>query len=104
MHAAGPNPLSIQSGKKEYPFKLTLLKAAVDSVWLAAVAAGGDDITDATFDIQGVFQAQGGRPLTSISVTGCQISEANFKIGREQKSMSVDLPGLAMGILVSGGD
>jgi len=100
LHAAHVNPLSIQSGNKQYPFKITLLLEAVRSIWAAAVAAGGDDITDVAFDVAGVFRAQGARTMSTISVTGCEISEAMFKMAQNDKKMQVDLPGLAMAIAV----
>jgi hypothetical protein len=98
LHAAGQEPISIQRGNKEYPFKLTLLKGAVDNMWDAAVQAGGDDVTDIVFDITGSFRAYGARTLSRYSATGCVISESMFKLAQNDTSMKVELPGLAMGL------
>jgi hypothetical protein len=99
LYAAHNEPLSIQSGNKSYPFTVVVLKSAVDTIWDAAVVAGGDHVTDISFDIQGSFRAQGARALSTLNVVGCEVSEVMFKIAQNDKKIQVSMPGLAMGMV-----
>jgi hypothetical protein len=99
LYGAGSKPISIQSGNKAYPGKVTILKEHVDVMWLAAVAASnGGDITDVSFDIIGAFRAKGSRTLSRIACSGCEVSEAIFRIAQNAKNVQVELPFLALDI------
>jgi len=98
LYAAHDEPISIQSGNRSYTGKLTLLKGAADDMWDAAVAAGGRDTTDIVFNVQGSFQAAGSRSLSTLTCTGCEVSEQMFKLAQNDKSMKVDLPFVFLGL------
>jgi hypothetical protein len=102
-YGEGGNPHAIKSGNKRYPGKVTLLMTQVVAIWVAAIAAGGDDITDVTFDITGTFRAQGQRPLITMTCSQVRISEAMFRAAQAQKSIQVELPFLSMGCFVVAG-
>ncbi len=99
LYGAQNLPLSIQSGNKSFPVSLTILKGDADALWDAALAAGGDDITDVIVDISGSFKKKGARNLSTLQATGVQFSESMFKMGQNDKSMKVTLPGMAMSLV-----
>ena len=98
LYAGGNKPIGIQSGNKKPAGSVTLLGTALDIVNAAAVAAGGEDITDIEFDVAFTYKPVGTRPVVSDVVKGCQVS--GYKKGMQQgaKKMEVTLPFLCMDI------
>lgn len=92
LHAAGDMPISIQSGNREYEGEIKVLKGALDNMNTAAVAAGGDDALDVSFDIVLTYRAKGSRALQTDTLVNVEIKE--FEKGWEQgaKMMEVTLP------------
>jgi len=92
LHAAGDEPISIQSGNRTYEGQIKVLKSALDEMNSAAVAAGGSDILDMQFDIVITYKAQGVRPLQVDTLSGVEVKD--FEKGWEQgaKNMDVTLP------------
>ena len=92
LHAAGDEPISIQSGNRTYEGHIKVLKGAIDDMNLAAKAAGGDDILDMNFDIVITYKPKGTRPLQTDLLVGVEVKD--FEKGWEQgaKNMDVTLP------------
>lgn len=92
LHAAGDEPISIQSGNRTYEGQIKVLKGAIDDMNRAAIAAGGDDILDMQFDIIITYKPRGSRPLQTDTLIGVEVKE--FEKGWEQgaKNMDVQLP------------
>ena len=92
LHAAGDEPISIQSGNRTYDGSIKVLKGALDDINRAAIAAGGDDVLDIQFDIIITYKAQGTRLLQTDTLKGVEIT--NFEKGWEQgaKNMDITLP------------
>lgn len=98
LHAAGDEPISLQTGNRTYDGSFKVLKGALDDMNRAAVIAGGRDITDLSFDIIVNYIAKGNRAiqvdtLVSVKVTG-------FEKGWDQgaKQMEVELPIMFLGL------
>ena len=99
LHAAGDEPISIQSGNREYTGSLKVLKSALDALNLAAVAAGGRDCLDVTFDIVINYKAKGVRPLMQTIIKSVEITEYSAGMAQGATSMQIDLPFLAMAVV-----
>ena len=92
LHAAGDEPVSIQSGNRTCEGHIKVLKGALDNMNSAAIAAGGNDILDMKFDIVITYKPQGTRPLQTDVLEGVEVKD--FEKGWEQgaKNMDVTLP------------
>ena len=92
LHAAGNEPVSIQSGNRTYEGHIKVLKGALDNMNTAARAAGGTDILDMKFDITITYKPHGTRTLQIDTLTDVEIKD--FEKGWEQgaKSMDITLP------------
>jgi hypothetical protein len=101
LHAEGDDPIGIQSGNREPKGELTVLKKVVDAMNLAAVAAGGRDLTDADWDIVSRWKPVGTRPPVTYTLKGAQFE--SFDIGAMQgdTSVKVTLPFLFMELLTA---
>ncbi len=89
----GNNPYSIQSGNKTREGSMTLSKSAYDSLFDAAIAAGGEDITDLQFDITIKYRAKGkDRGLRIVNLVGCEITQFEEGMMQGDKEMKIDLP------------
>ena len=92
LHAAGDEPISIQSGNRTYEGQIKVLKGAIDDMNRAAQSAGGDDILDMQFDIVITYKPKGTRPLQTDVLVGVEVKD--FEKGWEQgaKNMDISLP------------
>jgi len=92
LHAAGNEPISIQRGNKAYEGELRLLKGAIDDINRAVLAAGAEDLLDASFILVMSYKAKGNRVLQKDTLTGLEFTE--YEKGMEQgaKFMEVTLP------------
>jgi hypothetical protein len=92
LHAAGDEPVSVQSGNRTYEGQIKVLKGALDDLNRAAQAAGGDDILDISFDIVITYKPKGARPLQTDVLAGVEVKD--FEKGWEQgaKHMDITLP------------
>ena len=92
LHAAGDEPVSIQSGNRSYEGHIRVLKGARDDLHRAAQAAGGDDILDMQFDIVVAYKARGARMLQTDTLVGVEVKD--FEVGWDQgaKNMDITLP------------
>ena len=92
LHAAGDEPVSIQSGNRMYEGHIRVLKGALDDLNRAAQAAGGDDILDMQFDIVVAYKARGARMLQTDTLVGVEVKD--FEVGWDQgaKNMDITLP------------
>jgi ribosomal protein S12 len=92
LHAAGDEPISIQSGNKKYTGSFKFLKGALDALQVAAKAAGAKDITGIRFTITVTYLPAGERVMMTDTLGGCKISK--WEKGWEQgaKYMDIDVP------------
>lgn len=92
LHAAGDEPISIQSGNRTYEGEIKVLKGALDDMNRAATAAGGEDILDVSFEIIVTYKARGARALQTDTLIGVEVKD--FEKGWEQgaANMEVTLP------------
>ena len=92
LHAAGDEPISIQSGNRTYEGQIKVLKGAIDDMNRAAISAGGDDILDMQFDIVITYKAKGTRALQTDTLVSVEVKD--FEKGWDQgaKNMDVTLP------------
>jgi hypothetical protein len=99
LHAAGDEPISIQSGNRTYEGQIKVLKGAIDDMNRAAIAAGGDDILDMQFDIVITYKPKGTRPLQTDTLVSVEVKD--FEKGWDQgaKNMDVTLPILFMKLI-----
>jgi hypothetical protein len=98
LYAAGSEPFSIQRGNKSYTGEIALLKGAVDALNKAAVAAGGDDLTDVSFTVGVVYKAKGTRVLQTDTLSGWEFTEYEKGMEQNAKKMEVTLPGLFLAL------
>ena len=92
LHAAGDEPISIQSGNREYEGELKVLKGALDDMNRAAIAAGGEDILDIAFDIVVTYKAKGSRILQVDTLVNVEIKDFEKGMDQGAKYMEVTLP------------
>ncbi len=99
LHAAGDEPISIQSGNRTYEGEIKVLKGAIDDMNRAAISAGGEDILDVQFDIVITYKPKGTRPLQTDTLVSVEVKD--FEKGWEQgaKNMDVTLPVLFMKLI-----
>ena len=92
LHAAGDEPISIQSGNRTYEGSIKVLKGAIDDMNRAAILAGGDDILDMQFDVVITYKAKGTRALQTDTLVSVEVKD--FEKGWDQgaKNMDVTLP------------
>ncbi len=89
LHAAGDEPISIQSGNRTYEGQIKVLKGALDDMNRASLAAGGDDILDLQFDIVITYKPKGARILQTDVLVGVEVKD--FEKGWEQGATSMDI-------------
>lgn len=99
LHAAGADPIDIQSGNKTYPGSLKVLKYELDQMNEAARGAGFADITEVPHEavvITCVYKKKLTDPIRTVTAAG--VSFSNIKAGMEQnaKKTEVSLPFLSM--------
>lgn len=101
LHAAGDEPISIQSGNRTYEGHIKVLKGAIDDMNRAAIAAGGSDILDMQFDIVVTYRPKGTRPLQTDTLVGVEVKD--FEKGWDQgaKNMDVTLPIVFLKLIAS---
>lgn len=89
LHAAGDEPISVQSGNRTYEGQIKVLKGAIDDMNRAAQAAGGTDVLDLQFDIVITYKGRGARALQTDTLVGVEIKD--FEKGWEQGSTAMDV-------------
>jgi len=99
LHAAGDEPISIQSGNRKYMGSITMLKGALDNLNTAAIAAGGRDATDLAFDMVVTYKAKGARALSTSSIIGAEISKFDIAWTQGDKSAKIELPFLFLSLI-----
>lgn len=99
LHAAGDEPISVQSGKRTYEGELTLLKGAVDDMNRAAVTAGGSDILDLQFDVVITYKAKGTRALQTDTLVGVEVTGFEKGWSQGETYMDVTLPIIFMKLI-----
>jgi hypothetical protein len=92
LHAAGDEPISIQSGNRTYKGTLTVLKSAVDSMNDAALAAAGTDLLDLVVDITVTYKKRGQRGLRTRQLVGCEITDFEEAMKQGDTMMEIALP------------
>jgi len=92
LHAAGDEPISIQSGNRTYEGQIKVLKGAIDDMNRAAIAAGGDDILDMQFDIIITYKPKGTRPLQTDTLMNVEVKDCEKGWEQGAKNMDVTLP------------
>lgn len=99
LHAAGNEPIDIQTGNKTYPGSLTLLKYEVDRMNEAARAAGFEDYTEVPHEavtITCVYRKQLTDKPSSVTCIGVAISALSASMQQNAKMTEVPLPFIAM--------
>lgn len=89
MYVSGNEPASVQRGNKGYSSTFTVKKGQLDAMNAAVVAAGGEDILDASFTVVVNFKAKGARAAKTHTLVGYEITE--FENGMEQGAKSADI-------------
>ncbi|MBK6819844.1 MAG: hypothetical protein IPG85_09780 [Bacteroidetes bacterium] len=93
LHAAGHNPVGIQSGNTTYEGELKALKNEVDAMIIAAKAAGYESIKDVpNLVIVAAYKPKGQRALRTDILTGVKISELPYGWDQGAKFMEISLP------------
>lgn len=99
LHAAGDNPIDIQSGNKTYPGSLKLLKFEVDKMNDAAIAAGYEDITEVPHEavvITCVFKKKATDQARTITASGVAFTSLKNELEQNAKMSEISLPFLSM--------
>lgn len=103
LHAAGNEPIDIQTGNKTYPGSLTLLKYEVDKMNDAALAAGYADITEVPHEaivITCVYRKAITDTPRTLTATGIAFTGLAFAMQQNAKMTDVPLPFIAMRTVV----
>lgn len=92
LYAGGNDPIDIQRGNKKYEGTLTILKGALEDANNSVIAQGGEDITDAAFQIVCNYKQKGNRLKKTYTMINVEFTE--FEIGMIQgdKFQEVNLP------------
>jgi hypothetical protein len=99
IFSEGDGPVSIQTGNREPTGTLTLRQSAVDTLNLAAVAAGGRDLTDLVVDLVVVYRLQGVRGLRRMILKGVEFTAFEYGMMQNDKDAQIALPFLYMDLL-----
>lgn len=92
LYGEGDNPFDINPGNKAFTGELIVFKSVIDTMNLAALAAGGDDLTDIPWVIGGAYKATATSPKTSITLPNVRFDEFEEGLENNNKSMEVTLP------------
>jgi hypothetical protein len=93
LHAAGSDPVGIQTGNTTYEGELKILKNDVDALNVAAVAAGYRSIKDVpNLVVTVVYKPKGNRLLKTDILSGVKISELPYGWDQGAKFMEITLP------------
>lgn len=93
LHAAGRDPVAIQSGNNTYEGSIKLLKNELDALNTAARALGYDDICDISgLVITAVYMPKGARLLRTDTLIGVKLGELSYGMDQGAKYMEHDIP------------
>ncbi|MBA3899736.1 MAG: hypothetical protein H0X62_05915 [Bacteroidetes bacterium] len=92
LHAGGSKAISIQGGNEALTGDFTVLKGALRDMNAAALAAGGEDITDVVWTVVSTFKAKGNRVLQTSTLIGLEFTEYEEGMTQGAKFMEVTLP------------
>ena len=92
LHAAGDEPISIQSGNIKYTGSFKFLKGALDDFQVAAKSAGARSIIDVIFTITVSYLAGDGRTLMTDTLGNCKISKWEKAWEQGAKYMDIEVP------------
>jgi hypothetical protein len=99
LHAAGNEPIDIQTGNKTYPGTLKLLKYEVDKMNDAALAAGYADITEIPHEaivITSIFRKRLTDAPRNITAAGVAFTALPVALDQNGKFTEMAIPFLAM--------
>lgn len=99
LHAAGADPIDIQSGNKTYPGNLKVLKFELDMMNDAARAAGYEDITEIPHEaivITCLYKKKPTDPTRTVTAAGVSFSDITTAMEQNAKNTQVTLPFLSM--------
>lgn len=99
LYAAGNEPFSIQRGNKSVTGSFRLLKGAVDALNLAAKAAGGLDLCDLSLVAVINYKKKGFRAMQTDTISGLEFTEYEKGMEQNAKSMPIELPFIALGLV-----
>ena len=103
LYGSGDEPIDISTGNKKYDGSIKLLKYEVDLLNDAALLAGYEDITEVPHTLINVV-VEFKKSLTSktrtIVVPAMGFTKLDFNMQQGAKMMEIDLPFLAMGIIL----
>lgn len=103
LYAEGNEAISIQRGNKAKTGEFRLLKGAVDALNAAAVAAGGEDLTDISLVAVLKFKPKGIRTIQTITLYGVEFTEYEYGMEQNAKSMPIALPIMFLRKAIVGG-
>ncbi len=92
LHAAGDEPLGIQSANRTYEGEISLLKGEVDALNRAAKAAGLRDLLDLSFVVVAHYRERGNRIVQVDTLRGVEVTEYEKGMEQNAKSMPITLP------------
>lgn len=92
LYAAGDDPISIQRGNKSYVGSIRLLKGALDHINQSVVAAGGEDILDASYTVVVNYKKKGNRTIQTDTLIGLEVQEYERGMEQNAKFMAIELP------------
>lgn len=92
LHGAGDEAFDINPGNKTHTGELVVFKSVIDTMNLAAKAAGGDDLTDIPWVIGGTYKATAVAAKTSITLPNVRFDEFEQGLENNNKAMEVTLP------------
>lgn len=93
LHAAGSDPIGIQSGNNKYEGSIKLLKNELDALNEAARALGYDDICDVSgLVITAVYMPRSARKMRTDILTGVKLGELSYSMEQGAKYMEHDIP------------
>ncbi len=98
LYAEGSHPLAVQSGNKGYTGELKILCGALNDLNRAAIAAGGEDLTDMEFEVVVEYKSKGSRLIQIDTLVSVSIQEFEKSILQGEKMMEVTLPFVFLGL------
>ena len=99
LKGAGDQPISIQSGNRDYSGTLEIYAGALRDLNAAAIAAGGKDCLDIAFDVVVSYKAAAGRPLLMRTLVGVQLQEFEEGMAQGDRSSVITLPFLFLDVV-----
>lgn len=92
LYGAGDEPFDINPGNKAYTGEMELYKSVIDTMNVAAQAAGYDDLTDIAWVAVVNYKATATAPMQTVTLPNVQFEEFELGAANNDKKILSNIP------------